>query len=182
MYDTARSPVFSHLSATLTGLSTVRAFKTQQRFTDDFDRYQDNHTQGWFLFLATTRWLGVQLDSFVVLFICGVSFTSVLAFDRKSIQTLTVTGYNSKTSQGQSRSNYVLFRKHHFTKRNKEHVRLRKSSEFVCASRSNYCWFLYSLLVYGISRESRTTSLLPQLFHTMETRQVPHMELKVQCS
>ncbi|XP_038070620.1 multidrug resistance-associated protein 4-like [Patiria miniata] len=75
----ARSPVFSHLSATLTGLSTVRAFKAQQRFIEEFDEFQDKHTRAWFLFLATTRWFGVQLDSFSVLFVGGVSFTSVLA-------------------------------------------------------------------------------------------------------
>ncbi|XP_022093078.1 multidrug resistance-associated protein 4-like isoform X2 [Acanthaster planci] len=74
----ARSPVFSHLSVTLTGLSTVRAFKAQQRFTADFDRYLDSHTRAWFLFLATSRWLGVQLDFLSSLFVCGVSFTCIL--------------------------------------------------------------------------------------------------------
>ncbi|XP_022093403.1 LOW QUALITY PROTEIN: multidrug resistance-associated protein 4-like [Acanthaster planci] len=77
----ARSPVFSHLSATLNGLSTVRAFRAQRRFTTEFDEYQDKHTRAWFLFLATSRWFGVQLDSFSVLFICGVSFTSVVAIN-----------------------------------------------------------------------------------------------------
>ncbi|XP_022093424.1 multidrug resistance-associated protein 4-like [Acanthaster planci] len=79
----ARSPVFSHLSATLTGLSTVRAFKAQQRFIADFDGYLDGHTRAWFLFLATSSWLGVQLDFFSTLFICGVSFTCVMAAGRK---------------------------------------------------------------------------------------------------
>ncbi|XP_038065585.1 multidrug resistance-associated protein 4-like [Patiria miniata] len=77
----ARSPVFSHLSATLTGLSTVRAFKAQQRFTADFDGYLDGHTRAWFLFLSTTNWFGVQLDFFNVLFISGVSLTCILAAD-----------------------------------------------------------------------------------------------------
>ena len=74
----ARSPVFSHLSATLAGLSTVRAFGAQARFTQAFDAYQDGHTRAWFLFLATTRWFGVQLDAFSVAFIAGVSFSSIL--------------------------------------------------------------------------------------------------------
>ncbi|XP_022093416.1 multidrug resistance-associated protein 4-like isoform X2 [Acanthaster planci] len=75
----ARSPVFSHLSATLVGLSTVRAFKAQRRFIADFDGYLDGHTRAWFLFLATSRWFGVQLDFFSSLFICGVCFTSIMA-------------------------------------------------------------------------------------------------------
>lgn len=40
----ARSPVFSHLSSTLHGLSTIRAFKVQQRFQQMFDEYQDIHS------------------------------------------------------------------------------------------------------------------------------------------
>ncbi|XP_038065584.1 multidrug resistance-associated protein 4-like [Patiria miniata] len=77
----ARSPVFSHLSATLTGLSTVRAFKAQQRFTADFDGYLDGHTRAWFLFLSATRWFGIQLDFLCVLVITGVSLTCILAAD-----------------------------------------------------------------------------------------------------
>ncbi|XP_033637557.1 multidrug resistance-associated protein 4-like [Asterias rubens] len=81
----ARSPVFSHLSASLTGLSTVRAFKSQQRFINAFDEYQDRHTEAWFMFLATSRWFGVQLDFFSMMFICGVCFSSVLAADFLSL-------------------------------------------------------------------------------------------------
>ncbi|XP_038064939.1 multidrug resistance-associated protein 4-like [Patiria miniata] len=77
----ARSPVFSHLSATLTGLSTVRAFKAQQRFTEDFDGYLDGHTRAWFLFLSAARWFGVQLDFLCVLFVTGVSLACVFAAD-----------------------------------------------------------------------------------------------------
>lgn len=40
----ARSPVFSHLSSSIQGLSTIRAFKVQQRFQQMFDEYQDLHS------------------------------------------------------------------------------------------------------------------------------------------
>eukprot|EP00064_Thunnus_orientalis_P001052 superscaffoldBa00000065_g1053 len=42
--STTRSPVFSHLSSSLQGLSTIRAFKAQQRFQQMFDEYQDLHS------------------------------------------------------------------------------------------------------------------------------------------
>uniref|UniRef100_A0A8C4IMQ3 ATP binding cassette subfamily C member 4 (PEL blood group) n=1 Tax=Dicentrarchus labrax TaxID=13489 RepID=A0A8C4IMQ3_DICLA len=42
--STTRSPVFSHLSSSLQGLSTIRAFKVQQRFQQLFDEYQDLHS------------------------------------------------------------------------------------------------------------------------------------------
>uniref|UniRef100_A0A669F1K2 ATP binding cassette subfamily C member 4 (PEL blood group) n=1 Tax=Oreochromis niloticus TaxID=8128 RepID=A0A669F1K2_ORENI len=72
--STTRSPVFSHLSSSLQGLSTIRAFKVQQRFQQTFDEYQDLHSEAWFLFLTTSRWFAVRLDG-----ICSV-FVTITAF------------------------------------------------------------------------------------------------------
>uniref|UniRef100_A0A671UTH0 ATP binding cassette subfamily C member 4 (PEL blood group) n=1 Tax=Sparus aurata TaxID=8175 RepID=A0A671UTH0_SPAAU len=72
--STTRSPVFSHLSSSLQGLSTIRAFKAQQRFQQMFDDYQDLHSEAWFLFLTTSRWFAVRLDG-----ICSI-FVTVTAF------------------------------------------------------------------------------------------------------
>ncbi|XP_057709528.1 ATP-binding cassette sub-family C member 4-like isoform X3 [Corythoichthys intestinalis] len=66
---TTRSPVFSHLSSSLQGLSTIRAFKVQQRFKEMFDDYQDLHSAAWFLFLTTSRWLAVRLDGICCIFV-----------------------------------------------------------------------------------------------------------------
>ncbi|XP_029315504.1 multidrug resistance-associated protein 4-like isoform X2 [Cottoperca gobio] len=72
--STTRSPVFSHLSSSLQGLSTIRAFKVQERFQQMFDEYQDLHSEAWFLFLTTSRWFAVRLDG-----ICSI-FVSITAF------------------------------------------------------------------------------------------------------
>ena len=40
----ARSPVFSHLASSLRGLWTIRAYKSEQRFQELFDTYQDLHS------------------------------------------------------------------------------------------------------------------------------------------
>ncbi|XP_045910385.1 ATP-binding cassette sub-family C member 4-like isoform X2 [Micropterus dolomieu] len=72
--STTRSPVFSHLSSSLQGLRTIRAFKVQQRFQQMFDEYQDLHSAAWFLFLTTSRWFAVRLDG-----ICSV-FVTITAF------------------------------------------------------------------------------------------------------
>uniref|UniRef100_A0A668AYE5 Multidrug resistance-associated protein 4 n=1 Tax=Myripristis murdjan TaxID=586833 RepID=A0A668AYE5_9TELE len=72
--STTRSPVFSHLSSSLQGLWTIRAFRVQQRFQQIFDANQDLHTAAWFLFLTTSRWFAVRLDG-----ICSV-FVTIIAF------------------------------------------------------------------------------------------------------
>lgn len=43
-FPVARSPVFSHLSSSLQGLSTIRAFKAEERFQQTFDSHQDLHS------------------------------------------------------------------------------------------------------------------------------------------
>ncbi|GFN98107.1 multidrug resistance-associated protein 4 [Plakobranchus ocellatus] len=78
---TSRSPVFSYLSASLQGLHTIRAMRMQERFMTEFDAYQDHHTEAWYLFLATSRWLAVRLDWLCALFVTAVTCCSVLAAD-----------------------------------------------------------------------------------------------------
>uniref|UniRef100_A0A671US81 Multidrug resistance-associated protein 4-like n=1 Tax=Sparus aurata TaxID=8175 RepID=A0A671US81_SPAAU len=43
--STTRSPVFSHLSSSLQGLWTIRAFGAEQRFQKMFDAHQDLHSE-----------------------------------------------------------------------------------------------------------------------------------------
>ncbi|KAI8498944.1 Multidrug resistance-associated protein 4, partial [Branchiostoma belcheri] len=76
---TTRSPVFSHLSATLQGLWTIRAFGAQESFQQEFHAHQDLHSEAWFLFLAASRWFGIRMDWLAAIFIIAVAFCSVLA-------------------------------------------------------------------------------------------------------
>ncbi|XP_019646601.1 PREDICTED: multidrug resistance-associated protein 4-like isoform X1 [Branchiostoma belcheri] len=76
---TTRSPVFSHLSATLQGLWTIRAFGAQENFQQEFHAHQDLHSEAWFLFLAASRWFGIRMDWLAAIFIIAVAFCSVLA-------------------------------------------------------------------------------------------------------
>ncbi|XP_067128897.1 ATP-binding cassette sub-family C member 4-like [Centruroides vittatus] len=52
----ARSPVFSHLSVSLYGLTTIRAFNAENKFKSTFNKYQDKHTATWFIYVALNRW------------------------------------------------------------------------------------------------------------------------------
>uniref|UniRef100_A0A3P9MLX9 ATP-binding cassette, sub-family C (CFTR/MRP), member 4 n=1 Tax=Oryzias latipes TaxID=8090 RepID=A0A3P9MLX9_ORYLA len=75
---TTRSPVFSHLSSSLQGLWTIRAFGAEERFQREFDSHQDLHSGAWFLFLTTSRWLAVWLDGICAIFITITTFGVLL--------------------------------------------------------------------------------------------------------
>ncbi|XP_056606564.1 multidrug resistance-associated protein 4 [Triplophysa dalaica] len=79
--STTRSPVFSHLSSSLQGLCTIRAFKAEERFQQAFDAHQDLHSEAWFLFLTTSRWFAVRLDGMCSVFVTITAFGCLLLKD-----------------------------------------------------------------------------------------------------
>ena len=40
-------------------------------------RYQNQHSQGWYLYLATTRWFGIRIDFVSTMFLAAVAFSSI---------------------------------------------------------------------------------------------------------
>ncbi|KAG7207731.1 hypothetical protein KM043_009345 [Ampulex compressa] len=70
-----RSPVFAHLSATLQGLPTIRAFGAGQILTKEFDQHQDLHSSAWFIFIASSRAFGFWLDIFCLVYIILVTMS-----------------------------------------------------------------------------------------------------------
>lgn len=98
---TTRSPVFSHMSATLNGISTIRSAGAQQRLIQEFDGYQDIHTSTWSSYLASGVTLGFWLDFICVLYL-AIVIVAFLVIDSKTIfsgnvglaisQTLILTG------------------------------------------------------------------------------------------
>ncbi|XP_050518318.1 probable multidrug resistance-associated protein lethal(2)03659 isoform X1 [Diabrotica virgifera virgifera] len=68
-----RSPIYTHLTATLQGLTTIRAFKAEGILKNEFDSYQNNHSAAFFMYLASTRTFGFWLD-----FICVIYTALVL--------------------------------------------------------------------------------------------------------
>uniref|UniRef100_A0A3Q3JJ45 Cystic fibrosis transmembrane conductance regulator n=1 Tax=Monopterus albus TaxID=43700 RepID=A0A3Q3JJ45_MONAL len=84
--STTRSPVFSHLSSSLQGLWTIRAFGAEERFQKAFDAHQDLHSEAWFLFLTTSRWFAVRLDGICSIFVTITTFSLVpLELDAGSV-------------------------------------------------------------------------------------------------
>ncbi|XP_011505353.1 PREDICTED: probable multidrug resistance-associated protein lethal(2)03659 [Ceratosolen solmsi marchali] len=70
-----RSPVFSHLNASLQGLVTIRSFNADETLVKEFDHHQDLHSSAWFIFIATSRAFGFYLDVFCVIYIALVTMS-----------------------------------------------------------------------------------------------------------
>ncbi|XP_026467356.1 probable multidrug resistance-associated protein lethal(2)03659 [Ctenocephalides felis] len=74
-----RSPVFSHLNASIQGLPTIRSFHMERRLSDEFDSHQDLHSSSWYLFIGISRAFGYWLDLGCVLFVACVTFSFLLS-------------------------------------------------------------------------------------------------------
>lgn len=70
-----RSPVFTHLNATLQGLTTIRAFGAQDILRDEFDKHQDCHTSAWFMYIAASSAFGFWLDILCFIFVAIITFS-----------------------------------------------------------------------------------------------------------
>ncbi|KAI4464485.1 atp-binding cassette sub-family c [Holotrichia oblita] len=78
-----RSPVFSHLNASLQGLTTIRAFKAQEILEKEFDNHQDLHSCAWHIFLCTSRAFGFWLDLVCIVYIAIVTMSFLFLGDEK---------------------------------------------------------------------------------------------------
>uniref|UniRef100_A0A2C9GW86 Uncharacterized protein n=1 Tax=Anopheles farauti TaxID=69004 RepID=A0A2C9GW86_9DIPT len=73
-----RSPVFSHLSATLSGLSTIRSSGIQEKIREEFDDLQNVHSAVWQLTMASNAALGLWLDCISTAFVACVTFSFIV--------------------------------------------------------------------------------------------------------
>ncbi|XP_069503216.1 multidrug resistance-associated protein 1 isoform X2 [Ambystoma mexicanum] len=67
----SRSPVYSHFSETLLGISVIRAFEEQKRFIRLSDVKVDENQKAYYPSIVANRWLAVRLEfvgNFIVLF------------------------------------------------------------------------------------------------------------------
>lgn len=80
---TTRSPVFTHINASLQGLPTIRAFNAQDALIREFDKYQDNHSSAYYMFLVISRSFGCWLDYVCVIYLGLVTFSFVF-FDTET--------------------------------------------------------------------------------------------------
>ncbi|KAJ8983678.1 hypothetical protein NQ317_003466 [Molorchus minor] len=68
----SRSPMYTHLSASLQGLTTIRAFGAQEVLKKEFDNYQNKYSGPFFLYIAANRTFGFWLDIHCVVYLAFV--------------------------------------------------------------------------------------------------------------
>jgi ABC-type multidrug transport system fused ATPase/permease subunit len=58
----SKSPIFSHFSESLTGVSTIRAFKADKRFVKTMEKQIDENLVFYFPNIVSNRWLALRLE------------------------------------------------------------------------------------------------------------------------
>jgi len=80
----AKSPIFSHFSETLNGLSTIRAFNAQHEFFDNSRRLNDTFSRSYFNNNASNRWLAIRLEFIGNVAVGSAALFAVLQSDSPS--------------------------------------------------------------------------------------------------
>ncbi|KAF8763126.1 Multidrug resistance-associated protein 1 like [Argiope bruennichi] len=66
-----RSPIYSHFSETLSGASTIRAYRAEERFCRQSNTFVDNNQICYYPSIVSNRWLAIRLDfcgNFIIFF------------------------------------------------------------------------------------------------------------------
>ncbi|KAJ6132369.1 hypothetical protein N7471_007584 [Penicillium samsonianum] len=75
-----RSPIFAHFQESLGGISTIRAYQQQNRFTLENEWRMDANLRAYFPSISANRWLAVRLEfigSIIILASAGLAIMSV---------------------------------------------------------------------------------------------------------
>ncbi|KAL8782539.1 MAG: hypothetical protein Q9213_005304 [Squamulea squamosa] len=76
----SRSPIYAHFQESLGGMTTIRAYRQQQRFALENERRVDENLRAYFPSISANRWLAVRLEfigSFIILAAAAFAIISV---------------------------------------------------------------------------------------------------------
>ena len=70
-----RSPIYSHLSATIQGVILIRSYGAQAMCVEEFAHYLDEHTRAFSVMVAMNRWAATRIELVVAIFISLLTFS-----------------------------------------------------------------------------------------------------------
>jgi len=76
----SKSPIFAHFQESLGGITTIRAYRHQQRFALENEWRVDANLRAYFMSINANRWLAVRLEfigSFIILAAAGFAIVAV---------------------------------------------------------------------------------------------------------
>lgn len=82
-----RSPIFAHFQESLGGISTIRAYRQENRFALENEWRMDANLRAYFPSISANRWLAVRLEfigSIIILASAGLAIVSVASGSRLS--------------------------------------------------------------------------------------------------
>jgi ABC-type multidrug transport system fused ATPase/permease subunit len=79
----SRSPIYADFSQALSGTTTIRAYRQQERFIKTLEKYADSNTVPGVLLQLATQWLTIRLDAMggVLMFFMGALTVSTEEID-----------------------------------------------------------------------------------------------------
>lgn len=72
-----RSPMYNHVSNSVQGYLSIKAYGLQKETYEHFNELQDIHGGAWLLFCGTSRWLAFRLDTIISIYIFVVSMIMI---------------------------------------------------------------------------------------------------------
>ncbi|KAF8594046.1 hypothetical protein BDV93DRAFT_529547 [Ceratobasidium sp. AG-I] len=78
-----RSPIFSHFGAALAGITSIRAYRAEERFKVEALRRIDNYTRAGRTFFNLNRWISIRMHTLGATF--SASLAGYLVFARRSV-------------------------------------------------------------------------------------------------
>ncbi|KAK9475108.1 P-loop containing nucleoside triphosphate hydrolase protein [Dipodascopsis tothii] len=79
MMSIALSPIYAHFQETLNGVSTIRAYRQDRRFTFIIDAHSDFHTRSYMASLLARRWLAIRVETLAALIIFATALLLIAA-------------------------------------------------------------------------------------------------------
>ncbi|KAF9583122.1 hypothetical protein BGW38_010208 [Lunasporangiospora selenospora] len=77
-----RSPIYAHFQETIGGISSIRAYRQQERFIKGNEYRLDQNQRAYYPSIAGNRWLAFRIECLSSLIIFGAAFLSVVSLSR----------------------------------------------------------------------------------------------------